>query len=350
MTNFAIANIDTVRMRIAGMNFNIPGAALSQIKKDRDQPVSNTRQLPVELAGKYGSHPLTISSPDSGNSLIIEGALAGFLFGQNVFTSHQLMPLVISCIKRVCQEFGWKPGRAQIERWKGGKDIVLERVDIAVNFRLGSERDVSVALTQIKRQAIEYNFGISGHGSTVYFRPNNGKSQSMKFYGKHAQLKRSSLGRKCPLHSKLETYCSGILRVELQLNTPALRASKLLNAYDWKDDSARAAFKMHFLEFRFLKITSGPICKDELAGLNPGLARFLVAHKLGADLSLIYDERSIQRNFAAFRELGIDLKCPNSAEGTVLNITKVLHPMKAETAPEWMRDAGIVMVATFSDL
>ena len=65
-------------------------------------------------------------------------------------------------------------------------------------------------------------------------------------------------------------------------------------------------------------------------------------HKAGVELSGIYEPRSLQRHRSDFRKRGIDLRCPNQLDGTVLQLTKVLSPGKViNSVPAWMSEAGL---------
>jgi len=342
MTSYSIFNLDTVKCRITspGMKFKIPGAMRSLYVNPEGECL-NESQYRVEIKGAHGSHSIYISSPDSGKSLVIEGSLAGFLYGQNVYTSPKLLPLIIQCLKRVCEQLAWKPTREQIKSWKRGDGIVLERVDLAVNFRLDSDLQVNSALMQIKRQAIEHNFGIEGHGTTVYFKPDSGRNRSIAFYGKYAEMRHSRRFDGLSHKQRLVSECEGLLRVEVHLHEAELADMGLRNASEWDDKSARMAFVKPFKKFKFLEITSGPVTEKELAELPSRLWSALVIHKLGGDMELAFEERTLQRRRADFRKLGIDLKCPNEPVGEVLNITKLLSESKAVTAPDWLVEAGL---------
>jgi|GEM_PF-1276104 len=340
MTNPSIVNIDTVKFRVNGMKFEIPGAEQSVWLTPTGE-VKNINQNRVPLHGKFEAHDLLVSSPDSGRSLIVEGALAGFLYGQNVFTSNDMHELVIRCLKRVCEDLEIDPAKELKRKWVSG-DVTIEKADLAVNFDSGTELLVKIMLKQIRRQLIEHDFAINGHGTTVILRPSEGRDTSLSFYAKHAQMRRSKRYDQMIHKKRLLEACEALLRAEVRILRTELAKNGCGKLSDWNECTAIELFAKYFKRYDFLKITYGELSQKELDALPSRLRPVLALHKSsGIDLAMVYEERTLQRHQADFRKLGIDLGSPNMFIGQPLDLSKALSKSKAVTAPKWIIDAGL---------
>lgn len=339
-TNVTV-NIDTVEYSVEGMDFHIPGTKTARVTND-DGEILDSYQNRMSMPGKFGSHSLQVRTKHSGKQLMIEGSPYAYLHGQNVFTSSNLSKGCIETLRQVCNKFGFKPTIELRKQWMNG-DINLERVDIAVNFRMKSEADVVSVTRQIRRQLEEQGGSTRTSGTTIYWVPRDGKEYSISFYAKGPQMRRLKRFDNLPDQDKLLDECETILRVEIRLRASALRMLGLNKVSAWGEGSAQKAFKKYMSRLKLLSVTSGPVNAEELANLPSKLRPVLAAHKAGLDLALIYQKRSLQRHTADFRKLGIDLRCPNQPTGTVIPLTKVLAPKRAiKSAPDWMKEAGLV--------
>jgi Phage replication protein CRI len=142
-------NIDTVDFSIAG-NFNSLGASIVTSKKECGLIVAEYGNR-VPMKGKYGAHNINVRSMNSGKKLQFEGSPFAFLYGQNVYTSSDLLRGCRIVYRHAIKKFGIEPTVDQLERWNSG-DIDLTRVDLAVNFQVGSETEGNDVLHQIGRQ------------------------------------------------------------------------------------------------------------------------------------------------------------------------------------------------------
>ena len=337
-------NLDTVKFRVTArdVEFKIPKTRFSVIL-DEDYEFENERQFGIKVPGAYGNHNIVISSPNSGRSLIVEGALAGFLYGQNFFTTHQLLPLVIQCLKRACKEIEFSPSAEQRTRWEAGKDIFIELVDIAVNFGLGSETTVDSGLRQARAQALFRNFATGAHGKTCYIKPDNGRSWEAKFYGKRSEMTHSGRHERLPIGAQLFELSDGVLRAEVRAKRAELSELKLASLAAWSETSAKEIFVRRYKQCDLKKITSGPIEESELRALPMRLRVAYCMHKLAGATGLeelVFGKRTRQRQLAAFRERGVDLACPNLEGIETVDLPSLLVPSNALVVPKWLVEGG----------
>lgn len=336
-------NIDTIELSVTDERntFKIPSTITAHLINDDDGVHLDSYQNRVPITGKFGAHNLQVRTMNSGEKLVAEGSPYAFEFSQNTFTNQYMKRAAIIALKNACKKIGYKPTAEQMKRWKAG-NIDLDRVDIAVNFRLKCEEEVVGILQQIKRQLVEQDCSMKVVGSTTYQTPGGGKHHSYGFYAKGPQLRRSKRYNQLPDKDKYMEECKSILRVEIRLRTHALAELGLSKVSDWTDDSAKKAFNKYMRKLKFLNITSGPLTADEIESLPSRLCHVLALHKAGYDLNALYLPRTLQRHQSDFRKLGIDLRVPNQTANTVVSLTKILSPKNAiKATPAWLIDSGM---------
>jgi hypothetical protein len=293
-----------------------------------------------KVSGKNGVHAMFIRSMDNDQRLEFEGAILGCKYGQNLFTSGDVRYASVIAIKRALKVCGEHEKAKEIE----ATDIDLERVDLAVNFRLESEEEVFRVLKQIRRQLIEQFGPTRTNGTSVCWAPRDGKEYMIVMYAKGRQLQHAMQRRKSkPSYwEALVDEANNILRVEVRLRRSELRKLGLGKASDWEEETARMVFMKYFENLKLLKVSSTVLSKKELKSTPQRLRPVLALHKLGCDLDQIYTPRSCQRHRDYFRKNGIDLRCPSQPENTIMSVLDYLSPDKAvREAPEWMIKKGV---------
>lgn len=343
-----LVNIDTVEFSVKEdeeNSFNLPNTTKAVVISE-DGEIRNTYQNRVLIPGKYGTHTLAVRTKDSGKVLSISGSPYAYLYGQNVFSLPKMRTVIYKCLKSIRLKLGLKSTEAQRQKWRDG-DIYLERVDLAVNFRMKSEKDVIRALKQIRRQLGEQRGSTRTNGTTVDLAPKNGKEYSICFYAKGPQMRQQKRFMALPDRDKLLEECETILRIELRLRAPELRKLGLDKVSAWDDQTAEKVFRQYIRQkIKLFSVTSGPVTEEELSKLPNRLRAVLALHKSGVELTDIYPKRTLQRHRSDFKKLGIDLLCPNQPKGTAIPLKTVISPRTSiKKAPEWMVKAELVPVA-----
>jgi hypothetical protein len=342
MTNKFKVNIDTVVFNVTGMKFNIPEATKATVTS-ADGVVLNSFHNRTAIRNKYGTHALHVSTANMGGKLIIQGSPFAFHYGQNLFTSSNLLDGCIKSLIRVCNHFGFRPTNELKQAWREG-DINLDRVDLPVDFSLGSDELVLNTLKQLKRQIIERPTTVRICGTSVSWSPRDGVEFCIVFYAKGPQIRQLKRYKKAPFREKLGLEAEGVLRLELRLKRGVLRKLGLDKVSAWSKDTPNELIEIYLKKLNFLNVTSGELSKDDLASCNSKLKPILALHKLGVDLASVYEKRTLQRYQAQFRALGIDIKCPNKLEAaSVVSLPEMLSYDKSiKSSPKWMRQAKLV--------
>lgn len=333
-------HIDTVELGIEGMEFDLPEAVNVSVADD-EGTIFERYQNRKPIEGAHGVHRAHVRTLHSGKQLFIEGSPFAVAYGQNLYTSDDLNAACLSIIKHVCREQGFKTTPELRERWTSG-DIDLSRVDLAVNFRLGSEDEVKNVVRQVARQLMERGWPMKIVGSTVYWIPRSGKEFMLAFYVKGAHMRSLKNIKKLENFKELLEDAETILRIELRLRASVLRELGLEKVRAWTKDTPQEVFKTYMKRLELLMITSGDLEDEELAALPSRLRPVLAVHKAGVDLERVYGKRSLQRHRKDFKLLGLDLHCPNQPAGTTVPLPKLLSPKKViNDPPEWLKKAAL---------
>jgi len=331
-------NIDTVEYSVEGMKFDLPDVTKVQVINPAGD-VKNEYQNRKTIWGKHEIYSLKLRTFDSGEKLCVEGSLGGFLYGQNVFTTHEMSTVCLESLKKICEEFYFVPPDAK-RRWKDG-DIDLDRVDLACNFRLGSEAEVISTLMQIKRQLAERNCGVQLYDTTAYLSPDGGSEYSIGFYAKGPEMRRLTKFDESPHKPQLLKECRNILRIEIRLRA-ALKKLGLNKVSAWTENTAEEVFRSYMRKLDLLNVTTGPVTEAELQALPSRLRPVLAMHKAGLDLTKYFSLRTLQRHRRDFHKQGIDLRCPNQPIENVVPLLEVLTPERViATPPTWLKEAGL---------
>jgi II/X family phage/plasmid replication protein len=337
-TELAIG-VDTVEFTVPGINLHLPNTTTANLSND-DGELKNSYQNRVRFRGKYNVHKLSVRTEHMGSRLAVEGSLYGFGYGQNAFVPGDLQYACSKALRAVRKRTGLRPSESK-QDWEL-EDINLERVDLVMNFRLDSQEEVMNVIRQLKRQFIEQEVHVHCYGGTVHWMPGEGREYSIRFYSKWLEMWKSKRQKDMPEFQRLLQACNGILRVELQLREEGLQNLNLEKASAWTDDSPETVFRKYMKRLPLLNVTFGPLTDEELKAIPAKLRHVLALHKAGYDLEKIFGIRTLQRYRKAFKELGIDLRCPNRAELTAVPLLEVLAPKRSvRHPPRWLKEAGL---------
>ncbi len=262
------------------------------------------------VEGQYPECALKVRSVRAGRALLIEGSLARFLQGHNVFGSVRLGALCREVLERVTQALGIEPSDADRRAWERGQ-IRLQRVDITRSFRVGNP-DIALRICrEIAFCLLERGWKIASEyeWETIYFRKRS-RRYSWKFYVKGLHLQKYPLPVDLPMRERVLTYARKLLRAELVLRSTELHDRELSWVRDWKgiDLAGLWATKFARLELRGTIRAPIPVAIRDQLSLNGKRA-----------YQLWMDEHEVEDFFSAptvrgllkrFEGLGIDLGRP----------------------------------------
>jgi len=294
----------------------------------------------VCIKGKARQHTIKVRHDLQRNELQIEGSAYGFLYGKNVFTGINLPWITHHLLKKVAEKLSLP--ETQLAQWSADQ-IVVDRLDLAMNLNLGSDEDANSALVQLGQQFAARQRSMFMQATTLYWNPRLGKDYVIALYAKGPELQAKYDRRKedDPILERILSETVGMLRVELRFRRPELHKLCMTRVVDWTRQSMANAFCRYFARMPIWNVTSGPLTADELEGLSPAEKRYLAFHKLGAPMRLLFTERSTQRFRKSFREKHyLDLRCPNRDQRTMRLVDLMSDPDRVVKTPQWLIEAG----------
>ncbi|EMH2964041.1 hypothetical protein V6G44_000003 [Burkholderia multivorans] len=332
-------NIDTVE-------FDVEGASVRDINtttvtiKGPDGQFRGSRSNRLSIPGVDGRHALQIRYIERPEHLgrpgilHVEGSPFANTYGQNVYTSANLRRGCILALKAIEEQIDFTASEDAWARWKAG-DIELRRVDLAVNFDLGSVQAVRSYLDRLAHQVVSQRCHSHVYDKFVSVIPRNGSEYGITVYAKGEQLKFNLKANTEPNFVRLVEESQALMRIEVRLRRKELEKLKLSTVSDWTPERAREVFRTYADRLPTLDVLSGPLEPAELQGLPSNLRAVYAIHKTGTDLKMIYAARTLARHRATLRKLGVDINCPALPDAP-LNDDLNVRPMKT---PQWMIDA-----------
>jgi hypothetical protein len=335
-------NIDTVDFSMDEITLEIPDTVSALITAPDGEILqlrTNRKAIPAIESGpplyiRYASHPGTPTG-----TLSVQGSPYAHLYGQNVWTSDSVQDAISPAIRRIFKHLNTPINKTLSARLKAG-DVKLNRIDLAVNFRLEYEEDVNFALKQIKHLLASQHCQSHLHQRYAALAPQGSKNYMISAYAKGSQVQ-SSKNIDLEIRDRLAKTCARILRIEVRLRAPELRKLGLTSVSNWSAETAQEVFRKYFHRFPLGGITFGALTPEDFEGISLRMRPVLALHKLGIDSKLIYADPTRARHKTYFRDLGINLDCPNFSESGFPLVDMLSHSGAIPRTPKWLIDAGM---------
>ncbi|QQJ96434.1 hypothetical protein JG536_12515 [Burkholderia ambifaria] len=341
--NFQV-NIDTVAFSVTGIDVNIPDT-LSALIVTPDGEIVQKRSNRKAVLSIDGSSAMQIRHRSSANlpygELTIEGSPFAYIYGQNVWTSDSLKDATLPIILDICEKLNFTPNNETRKQWRNG-NCELHRVDLAVNFQVGSENQADSALTQLKYLLASQRCQCHLHERYAALSPKNSKEYSVVAYAKGPQMRaKKSKFPDDSLYERLVIACEPLLRIEVRLRRSELRKLGLSRVCDWTEDTAKEVFSQYFKRLPLEGISYGPLSESDFEDIDDRMRPALALHMLGADWRLFYADVTRARHKAYFRKLGINLDCPHQLKHQVPLVEILSRKGAIACTPTWLIEAGM---------
>ncbi|WP_186188803.1 phage/plasmid replication protein, II/X family [Burkholderia gladioli] len=334
-------NIDTVEFDVEGASVRDLNITTVTLKgPDGQTRYSNSNR--VSIHGVDGRHSLQIRYKEYPEHrgrpgiLHVEGSPFANTYGQNVYTSASLRQACILALRRIAKQIDFTAPDEAWARWKAGQ-IELRRVDLAVNFNLGSPEAVRSYLDRLAHQVVSQRCHSHVHDKYVSVIPRDGSEYSITVYAKGEQLKYNQKAEADPRFLRLVEESQALMRIEVRLRHSELKKLKLATVGNWTPERAREVFRTYAGRLPTLDVLSGPLQLAELGDLPNNLRPVYALHKAGTDLNMIYPKRTLARHRAMLRKRGTDINCP-AVPDAPRNDDLTARPMKT---PQWMIEERI---------
>ena len=282
---------------------------------------------------------LNIKSLDN-TEILLDGNLAKWLQGHNMFGSDDLIGLVNAVMHRLIPILGLTPDEYDLSCWEDGI-YMLKRVDCTAMWELPRRGDVRDWLRAAEMQSKSRHGRPITTGSTLYFGKNS-RRWSIKFYAKGDEIE--AKGHKLPdeieQRDNLIDWADNKLRGELTLRSTQLKEKQLSVAAQWKESTPLEQLIAYIGSLNMSEQFS--ISPVTLEGLP---ARLIAVYKLwqdGIDLRAMYPRATFYRYRGEFLKQGIDIAIRQpSKPDNVIPLVRVLRPEAIVQVPDWAKGTSL---------
>ena len=314
----------------------IYGGSIASV--DLDGVIEWRVEKKYQVRGSYESS-LLVKSLDDGQ-LLIDGNLAKWLQGHNMFGSDDIIGLVQAVMYKLIPLLELTPTEYDLSCWNDGI-YMLKRVDCTAMWDLPRRVDVRAWLRAAEMQSKSRHGRPVTKGGTLYFGKNS-RRWSIKFYAKGDEIeaKGHKLSFDLEQRDNLIDWADNMLRGELTLRSIQLKEKQLSVAAQWNESTP--------LEQLIAYI--GSLNMSEQFSISPvvleGLpARLIAVYKLwkdGEDLRAMYPKATFYRYRGEFLKQGIDIAIRQpSKPDNVIPLVRVLRPEAIVQVPEWAIDTPL---------
>ncbi len=306
---------------------------------DADGAVEWQTEKRLPVVGSFDSKMHVISKGDG--FLNISGNPSKFLQGHNLFGSDDLRGLVLETMMRLCKIFDAPVSEHDLLAWSTG-DYLLQRVDIAYMYALGSRANVRAWIRSAEFQSKSRHGRPMTKGGTLYWGKHS-RRWAMKAYGKADEVG-STKDHKLPdeilNRTALLDYAEDKLRLELVLRSMQLDDLLLKNASAW--DNCTPA-KLHSLYLGSIDMSNQfTLTANEISNLPPRLIAVYRLWKNGEDLRAMYPKNTFYRyrRQLLVHDIDIAIMQPNTF-GNVVPLVRALMPQAIAQVPDWAKGTAL---------
>jgi hypothetical protein len=303
----------------------------------------------VKLLGAYGAEAITIRSIGNGVALTVEGSVAKFLQGMNIYGSNDLRALSELVFERVTEHLEITPSRSEREQIARG-EVDARRIDFAVHSRLPSAAAVTDTIRRLKEILPFKAFDTSFYGDETAYVGQHSKRWTLKFYDKYRELLAHPLPADLPERQRLLKSAEGLLRIELTQRGQELKDLGLDRVSAWTPGTGRRLILKKLRDLGLDRDLTMVIDNSDVDQLSGGLKLTAMLHKLGVNTRALLPRSTYKAYRAELREsLDIDLDVPIRDPGHTaigMALAEVFRPQELKSkAPKWVREAGLVLPA-----
>lgn len=345
--------LDWFRGQVSLHHYPLPAGKVLSINPNGDldwQSVKKTRA--VEYRGSHESSLQIRSVGGDGHGLAtdlqIDGNLAKFLQGHNVFGSENLTNLVLAAFQRIMTIYqgelnGWCNQELAEQRIKRG-DYLVKMIDINRMFDLGNDPSVESWLHAAEMKARTRAGRAVRDKGTVYLMKSS-RRWGLKFYNKFRELKAKGKSHSLPtelLDSGLDTFSCGKLRAELRLQSLELKHNGVTLGRHVTPEWVDSIFNEYL--GRVDMTTQATLIDDDLFKIPRCVQSTYQLWRQGVSLKDMLPKNSFYRHRRILLEQGIDITCPPSKPeiSNVMPMFKVLEAIPVST-PQWAYDNGLIV-------
>lgn len=300
------------------------------------------------------SHETSIKIKSTGSAgygmasaLLIDGNLAKFIQGHNVFGScdlNKLLELAFLKVLEIHNEHldGWSsPDMALAQIRKGNYKVKM--IDINEAYEVGNDQSVEAWLHGAHMRAISRHGKATRDKGTVYLGIHS-RRWAMKFYNKWRELCAKGATHQLPddlQNIGLEDFILGKLRAELRLFGKELEKHGITHGRHLNPALICQLFNLYLGKIDMT--TQATLIDDQLLALPRSVQSTYQLWRQGADLRGLLPQNTFYRHRRTLLEHGIDINATHLApeHNNVVPLIRIIEAVPV-VVPQWAYERGLI--------
>lgn len=280
-------------------------------------------------------------------SLMVDGNLAKFLQGHNVFGSRDLNTLLLLAFRKVVElNHGHLHGCSAVELTEAKirkGDYKVKMLDINQLYDVGNDASVEAWLHAAHMRAMSRHGKSSRDKGTVYLGKSS-KRWAFKFYNKHREMNNKGKTHQLPDHLQnlgLEGFVQGKLRAELRIFAKELEKHGITHGYHLNPTTLDQLFNTYLGKIDMT--TQATLIDEQLLKMPLTLQGSYQLWRQGADLRQLLPHNTFYRHRRALLDYGIDINATHLApeHNNVVPLMRIIEAVPVAT-PAWAYERGLI--------
>lgn len=341
--------LDWFRGEIPFLHDALPAGRVLSIEADGSMEWESTKKLTCRSSHETSLKVRSVGGDGYGmaTDLQIDGNLAKFLQGHNLFGSRNLNALLLESFLRIYDQFrdhlnGWSSPEITVEKIKRG-DYRVNMVDINQLYDLGNDASVEAWLHAAEMRARTRSGRSSRDKGTVYMQKNS-RRWAFKFYNKLREMAARGKTHLLPEHLQnqgLEEFASGKLRAELRLMSLQLKDLDITHGRHLTEERIGELFDEYLR--RIDMKAQATIVDEQLERLPRCVQASYQLWRQGALLREMLPKPTFYRHRKLLMEEGVDISVPpvSPDASNVIPLIRVVEAVPVGI-PQTFIDRGMV--------
>jgi len=300
---------------------------------------SHETSLKIKSSGGNGEGRAT--------SLMIDGNLAKFLQGHNVFGSRDLNQLLLLAFRKIAElhpdhlsdPFSIASAEAKIK--KG--DYKVKMIDINALYDVGNDASVEAWLHASEMRAKSRHGRSTRDKGTVYLGKSS-KRWAFKFYNKRREMCSKGKTHQLPdyLQSQgLEGFIQGKLRAELRIFSKELEKHGITHGYHLTPANITDLFTTYLEKIDMT--TQATLIDEQLLKMSNKLRGTYTLWRQGADLRQLMNIQTFYKHRRELLEYGIDINAMHLVpeHNNVVPLMRIIEAVPV-AIPAWAYERGLI--------
>jgi len=341
--------IDWFRGSVYFLHKPIPAGRVMSIEADGEISWECAKKLLVRSSHETSLKIKSANLNHQGvaTELHIDGNLAKFLQGHNVFGSRDLNQLLLLSFDKLLELFAdhlhgcSSPALTRAQIKKGAYKVKM--IDINQMYDVGNDQSVEAWLHAAEMRAHSRHGRSSSDKGTVYLGKTS-RRWAFKFYNKWREMLAGGKTHTLPVYLQdigLEEFSKGKLRAELRILSKELQQLGITHGYHLTPAKVDELFGFYLGKTDMTQ--QATLLDDDLLKLPRTVQSSYQLWRQGADLRNLLSESTFYRHRAVLKQHGIDINSMHLApeHNNVVPLMRVIEAVPVGI-PQWAYDRGLI--------